>query len=223
MPQWRLDTQLQTLILGNSTTELPAVLYWGSALPAQERLCEITQASVNTGTLDTTAKMSICPQHSDSFPGQVGMLLRDAQGHTLWTKFALESEAQNSENLSLIFSDQGLGLQYQLLIGIDNTNNLFTFSAKVTSEQAIYMDWLAAPVLPAPQNSQHSLEFSGPWCGEFKINQVPWSPGARTRENRLGRTSYEHFPGLIIPALLLTITLAKLMRFTTVGQVGTRC
>ena len=61
------------------------------------------------------------------------------------------------------------------------------------------MQWLAAPVVPAPQNGEDIIDFSGRWCGEFQLNRTKWSPGIRYRENRTGRTGHEHFPGLILP------------------------
>ena len=59
--------------------------------------------------------------------------------------------------------------------------------------------WLAAPVLPAPQLSDETIDFAGRWCGEFQTNVTPWSAGIRYRENLTGRTGHEHFPGLIVP------------------------
>ena len=63
----------------------------------------------------------------------------------------------------------------------------------------MHLHWLAAPVLPAPQQSDEMIDVSGRWCGEFALNRTPWSPGIRYRENRTGRTGHEHFPGLLIP------------------------
>ncbi len=199
---WRLDTPQQSLVLGSENAALPRVLYWGSPLPAEENLTALAQSThldINAGSLDKLAPLSVCPQTSDGFPGQAGMQLRDAQGNALWTRFCFENQAIHENHLVLRFSEQSLGLIYQLDIITDTTNNLFTLSAQLHSDSPIYIDWLAAPVLPAPQNADHTLEFSGRWCGEFQLKKVPWSAGARLRENLLGRTSHEHFPGLIMP------------------------
>jgi len=201
--QWRFDTPEQSLVLGSENTALPSVLYWGSALPADEDLTALAQMvryDINCGTLDAVAPLSVCPQLSDSFPGQTGMQVRNKDGKALWTDFSFQSQTLHENTLVLSFSDEKLALTYQLLVTTDADNNIFIFNSALTSEQAIFIDWLAAPVLPAPQNSDHAVEFSGRWCGEFQLKKAPWSAGSRMRENVLGRTSHEHFPGLIMPA-----------------------
>jgi len=201
--QWRLDTPAQSLVLGSENAALPSVLYWGCALPANEDLSALAQMvryDINCGTLDTVAPVSVCPQLSDTFPGQTGMQVRDKDGKALWTHFIFQSQTLHENILVLSFNDKKLGLTYELQVCTDANNNVFTFSASLASEQPVFIDWLAAPVLPAPQNSDHTLEFSGRWCGEFQLKKVPWSAGSRMRENVLGRTSHEHFPGLIMPA-----------------------
>ena len=70
----------------------------------------------------------------------------------------------------------------------------------------MHLHWLAAPVLPAPQQSLEMIDFAGRWTGEFQPNRTPWSPGMRYRENRTGRTGHEHFPGLLIPCAGCTDT-----------------
>ncbi|NQZ32596.1 MAG: alpha-galactosidase [Oceanospirillaceae bacterium] len=200
--QWRLDTPQQSLVLSSENAALPTVIYWGSSLPAAEDLTALMQMAtydINGGSLDQIAPLSVCPQASEGFPGQAGMALRDAQGKALWTNFCFKEQTLHENDLVLRFHDENLGITYQLDIVTDTANNLFTLSAKLFSDPAIYIDWLAAPVLPAPQNSDHTLEFSGRWCGEFQLNIAPWSAGCRLRENLLGRTSHEHFPGLIMP------------------------
>jgi len=201
--EWRLDTPEQSLVLGSENAALPSVLYWGSALPASEdlsALAKMARYDINCGTLDTVAPLSVCPQFSDSFPGQTGMQVRDKEGKALWTRFSFQSQTLHENTLVLSFNDEKLAISYELQISTDADNNVFTFSASLASEQPVFIDWLAAPVLPAPQNSDHTLEFSGRWCGEFQLKKAPWSAGSRMRENLLGRTSHEHFPGLIMPA-----------------------
>jgi alpha-galactosidase len=73
------------------------------------------------------------------------------------------------------------------------------FGAARCGKRPVHLHWLAAPVLPASQQSDEMIDFAGRWCGEFQPNTTAWSPGMRYRENRTGRTGHEHFPGLIVP------------------------
>lgn len=203
---WRLDTLAQSIILNSDNHQLPSVIYWGSKLPDDENLSDLVDSSIydiNCGSLDANPSVSVAPLHSDSFTGQAGLSIRDDQGRTLWLKLRFEREertqTEDSTQLLLTFTDHALAITYQLSITADSATNMLIFQSKVDSATAMIIDWLAAPVLPAPQNSEHCIEFSGRWCGEFKNQQVAWHPGIRMRECRLGRTSHEHFPGIILP------------------------
>ncbi|OUS20214.1 alpha-galactosidase ['Osedax' symbiont bacterium Rs2_46_30_T18] len=202
MQTWRLGTLEQTIVLCSEQHQLPSIVYWGGLLAEDEDIQQVADSArydVNGGMLDQVSDLSVAPQHSNSFPGQTAMQLRDAQGNQLWLDLTFVSEQRSDYSLCLNYRDSALGIDYQLQVLTDVQTNMFTFSATVQSEQPIYIDWLAAPVLPAPQNSQHTLEFSGRWCGELQMQIVHWRPGARLRECHLGRSSHEHFPALLMP------------------------
>ncbi|WP_226782908.1 alpha-galactosidase [Oceaniglobus trochenteri] len=78
-------------------------------------------------------------------------------------------------------------------------DDLITARATLTCGHPIHLDWLAAPVLPAPQLADEVIDVSGRWIGEFRLNRTPWTPGIHMRESRTGRSGHEHFPGLILP------------------------
>ncbi len=199
---WRLDTAGQTLVLATCDGALARVVYWGQALPPDEDLeilASAQQSDLGGGMLDRLADLSVCPQASEAFPGQPGLQLRDRQGRALLPALVLEDARAEAGALRLAYRDAGLGLRYQLEIRAPAGSEVLVLSSQVHSEQPIYVDWLAAPVLPAPQRSEQLLEFSGRWCNELQVKALPWQPGARLRECRLGRSSHEHFPGLILP------------------------
>ena len=203
---WRLDTVSQSVILHSNNHQLPSVIYWGSKLPDSENITDLAHCTVhdlNCGTLDAVADLSVAPLHSATYPGQPGLTLKDRQGQTLWLNLCFDREqlidTDDTSELTLHFIDKALAITYQLIIIADRQTNMLVFQSKVRSEDPIVIDWLAAPVLAAPQNSQHCIEFSGRWCGEFQMQQVAWHTGIRMRECLLGRTSHEHFPGVILP------------------------
>nr|WP_067288925.1 alpha-galactosidase [Marinobacterium profundum] len=199
---WRIDTPVQTLVLASQESRLPTVVYWGQSLPLQENLAVLAAAAqrdITGGMLDGVPDLSVSPQAGDPFPGQPGMQLRDAKGKGLLPVFSLALDESADNSLCLTYKDAALGLSYVLEILAQADSDVLRLSCALQSHQPIFVDWLAAPVLPAPQQSEHMLEFSGRWCGEFQMNEVPWNSGARLRECRLGRTSHEHFPGVILP------------------------
>jgi len=209
MQTWRVDDGRQTIVLAARSKNLPQVVYWGATLPADENLDTLLAAhaiDLTGGMLDQIAPLSIQPEASQSFPGLPGLTLRDLDGSPLLPKFTYASTQQTDARLVLRFHDAENQLNYTARIDSDRETHVLAICAKIEATSAIHLHWLAAPVLPAPQNSDHMIEFSGRWCGEFQSTRTPWSAGIRHRENRTGRTGHEHFPGLLVPCFGATNT-----------------
>ncbi|MEP2782209.1 MAG: alpha-galactosidase [Pseudoruegeria sp.] len=199
---WRLDDTRQTLVLGSHAGHLAEVVYWGARLPQSEdleTLYKAYQVDVTGGMLDQNPSLSICPEAARTFPGQAGLGLRAANGVPIRPKFNFQKADETGGTLVLAYTDATLALTYEARFRIDAETHVIETQAAVTSDAPIHLNWLAAPVLPAPQLSDEMIDFSGRWCGEFMLNRIPWSPGSHQRENRTGRTGHEHFPGLIVP------------------------
>lgn len=199
---WRLDDSRQTLVLGSKAGDLAEVVYWGPRLPDGEDLTTLYKATaldVTGGMLDISPALSICPEASGSFPGQPGLVVRNDEGVALSPTFSFEKAEQDNGKLVLIFSDKASALTYEARFEIHGVTHTIEAQASLVSEQPVRLEWLAAPVFPAPQLSDEMIDFAGRWCGEFQMNRTPWSAGIRLRDNRTGRTGHEHFPGLIVP------------------------
>ncbi|KJZ19019.1 alpha-galactosidase [Loktanella sp. S4079] len=199
---WRLEDARQTLVIGVRDKQLAEVVYWGPRLPADENLetlCAAHGLDVAGGMLDQHPELSICPAAARSFQGQAGMALRDGNGKPILPKLVFDQAVAETNALTLSYSDQANGLSYRAHFAIDAETNLITTWAELDADQPINLQYLAAPVFPAPQLSDEMIDFAGRWCGEFQLSRTPWSAGMRSRDNRTGRTGHEHFPGLIIP------------------------
>ena len=206
---WRLDDSRQTIVLGSGKDHLPEVVYWGPRLHEDEDLDVLFEAhsiDVTGGMLDQNPELSICPEETRSFPGQPGLVVRNTDGSPLLPKFRFKKAIENENELELFYEDQQNTFTYSATFKIDEKTHVITSFANITASRPIYLQWLAAPVLPAPQNGEDIIDFSGRWCGEFQLNRTKWSPGIRHRENRTGRTGHEHFPGLILPCYGATNT-----------------
>jgi alpha-galactosidase len=211
---WRLDDGRQTLLLG-SDGGLPAVVYWGVALPASEDLAGLWASSrpdVTGGMLDANPPLSICPEASRSFPGQPGMGVRGADGAVLLPSFML-AEALDQDGLTFICRDDALRLTHTSRFALDRETGLIEARATLEADTPVRVEWLAAPVFPAPQLSDETIDVAGRWIGEFQLQRVPWSAGARQREARVGRTDHAHFPGLIVPCRGATNTRGEAVAF----------
>lgn len=199
---WRLDSFAQTLVLAAEDKRMPRVVYWGAPLPRGCDLAAIAASGardVTGGMLDANPPLSICPEADRGFPGQPGLALRDAQGRVLRPRLRLTEVEAARDALVLTCADAELGLRYVARMAIDPATHVLTLSAEIESEAPVIVDWLAAPVLPAPQLSDEMIDVAGRWIGEFQLQRTPWSAGIRLREARTGRSGHEHFPGLIVP------------------------
>ncbi|MEQ8342388.1 MAG: alpha-galactosidase [Marinovum algicola] len=199
---WRLDDSRQTLVLASRKDHLAEVVYWGPRLPDDEDLETLARAhaiDVTGGMLDANPELSLCPEATRSFPGQPGLVIRDASGQPFLPKFCFDSAEEDDTRLTLSFRDQSGVLRYRALFSIDPQTHVIEARAEIEATAPMHLHWLSAPVFPAPQASDEMIDFAGRWCGEFQMNRTAWSAGIRYRENRTGRTGHEHFPGLIVP------------------------
>ncbi len=212
---WRIDdtnsdgAARQTMVLAAKGDRLPQVVYWGPPLPGEADLEGLFRAhaiDVTGGMLDENPDLSLCPEAVRTFPGQPGLILRDEGGQPLLPKFCYADAGQDNGTLRLTYWDATNRLTLVFTFTPDPETRVIACMTRLEAEAPVHLHWLAAPVLPGPQQSDEMIDVSGRWCGEFQLNRTAWSPGMRYRENRTGRTGHEHFPGLIVPCTGCTNT-----------------
>ena len=202
MKKWRLDTRNQSLVLSSLNNRLPCIIYWGECLPRDENLDELYEASKKDwgdNLLDQIPELSILPEQSANFSGQLGCKMRDVNGHLLSSNFVFFADEVSNNSLTLVFKDKDLGITYTAGIDALYEDDVYALNAKINSNNPIIMEWLSAPVLEAPQTSNEMLDYGGHWGSEFRSQRTPWVTGVHLRESRVGTTSHAHFPGLMIP------------------------
>lgn len=202
MKKWRLDTRNQSLVLSSLNNRLPCIIYWGECLPRDENLDELYEASKKDwgdNLLDQIPELSILPEQSANFSGQLGCKMRDANGQLLSSSFVFFADEVSNNSLTLVFKDKDLGITYTAGIDALYEDDVYALNAKIDSNNPIIMEWLSAPVIEAPQTSNEMLDFGGHWGSEFRSQTTPWVTGVHLRESRVGTTSHAHFPGLMIP------------------------
>ena len=202
MQTWRLDDTAQTIVVAVINNNMAFVAYWGAVLPEHEDLMQLVKSQVRDvtgGMIDENAPVSLCPVEGDAFAGMPALLASDANGQALMPRFTLQQARYKKQDLELIYNDAKLGLTYRASFSLA-IDGVWQLASSLQSTQDIQVYWLAAPVLPAADKTPRVLEFGGRWCGEFKLSERSIGPSALVRENRTGRTSHEHFPGLMTAA-----------------------
>jgi alpha-galactosidase len=195
---WRLDAGAQTLVFA-CDDGLARVVYWGAQLPETEDLAQIADSARNDltgGMMDVLAPLSLSPDQG--FAGQAGLVLTDALGAPLEPRFAFDRAEITPSSIAFHAHAEGLRLTHVIKA---QPTGVFTLQTLLEADAPLRVQWLAAPVLPAPQLADHMIDVAGRWIGEFRLQSVPWSAGIRLREARTGRSGHEHPPYVLLPEL----------------------
>ncbi len=196
MQTWRLDTALQSLAFAQDDG-LPCCLYWGPPLPADENLAALAAAGrmdLTGGMLDLLPPLSLTPHAGAAWQGAPGIVLAEADGTPITPRFALTSWAEGMGKLVFLAETGGMTLTHTFAV---QPTGVITASTALTADRTLRCRWLAAPVLPAPQDGA-ILDVAGRWSREMQLHRTQWSPGQRVREARSGRSGQEHPPFAIL-------------------------
>ena len=217
----RLDSATQTLVLASWDRRLPELVYWSSRLGDDVDVFELTKLqrrSIGHSMLDEVAELSLLPESGRAFPGHPG-LVGHSQTGTRWTgQFMLDEsleECRDGKRVIVNATDAAAGLRVSLRVTIVEESEVLVLCTDLENigDDGYFVDWLACPVVPIQVSSSHMIGFFGRWCQEFRRQEIPWVRGSHVRQNRLGRTSHEHFPGLIVPALNCSETVGEAYGF----------
>ncbi|HMO72565.1 MAG TPA: alpha-galactosidase [Paracoccaceae bacterium] len=194
---WRVDTAIQTLVVA-ATSGGPACIYWGPPLPLGEDLAQIAaavRADLSGGMLDRLPDLTLCPAPGEGWQGAPGLVLAEADGTPLLPRFALAGAEQREGRLDLVSRWGGVTLTHTIAAQATGT---VTMRTVLDADRPLRCAWLAAPVLPAPQEGS-ILTPAGRWSREMQPVRSPWGPGQHVREARTGRSGQEHPPWVVFP------------------------
>ncbi len=181
------------------------VIHWGAPLPVEEDLDSLWAAQVmdvTGGMMDETAPLSICPEARLGWAGMPGAVLIDENGcrvlpHLTHVTVRTErSDPGRPQSLNVSAEDPARGISYHAVLALTGEGMVQTW-ASVTAPGHV-VEWLAAPLLPVPPDSDGVLDFSGRWIGEFQLQRYEWRPGIHMREARQGRSGHEHPPFAVL-------------------------
>ncbi|OYV35996.1 MAG: hypothetical protein B7Z81_07940, partial [Acidocella sp. 20-61-6] len=149
MQTWRVDAGAQTLVIA-SDGGVPVAIYWGARLPEDEDLAQIAgagEADLTGGMLDANPAVSFCPQSSEAFPGQPGLVMAEADGTPLHPRFRFAEAQVSDTGLSLTSVAGSLTLIHT--ISIEGDTGVIALRSALSADRAVRVQWLAAPVLPS--------------------------------------------------------------------------
>lgn len=192
----RLDSNASTLLI-EVTAEAPVIRYWGEKLsvdPAQD----LWALALPQAGQDEVRPLSIASTLADGTFLEPA-LRAHAQGVGWAPQWRVFQESHNKQAIQfeLHSSDLCYGLQWQVRLDPATDVLAFDVTIKNKGDHPLALEqWLTT--LPLPRQVGEMLGFSGRWVQEFQPNRQPLPVGSLEFTNLKGRTSHDHFPGLLV-------------------------
>ena len=181
----------------------PAILYWGKVLSKQTSAQMLTMLSTRQEakcSLVIEAPISLSPLVGEGFTGAPGLELNN---HDYAWSFGGElANVVQSDEQNVIFEtvDTIRNIKLVHTLSLHKDTDVLSASTKVVNmgEQALSVNWCAAPTIALPDQMNKIMSFEGRWSNEFQCNSLDLFLGSFVRENRKGKTSHDNFPGMVM-------------------------
>lgn len=199
---YRLDSAASTLLLLSIDSAIPAVIYYGARLDSEldaETALQLTADAIPNAKLDNRTQLALLPENSRGHFGEAGL-----QGHRAGAQFAhrfnVSDIKQTEQAITFFAEDDAAGLTLQIAITCDTQSNVFSWQNTLTNtaDSDYTLDWLSCPTLPLALTMEQMITLHGRWGKEFQAQNTTLQAGRFQIDNRRGRTSHEHFPGLLL-------------------------
>lgn len=198
---WRLDGADTTLLLAARDDEIPTLLWLGQALPETLDLNAIAQIGdipIGMAKADTPVPLSLFPQESSGLDAPPA-LLAHRHGAGFAHRLTTRSVDCASEHLLVVLEDVSAGIEVRLTLALDPVSGVLSITTDLrnTATTDLEVNRIASGTLPLTREIDECLYLHGRWGLEFQTCRTPIGPQGLTLQNHRGRTSHEHFPGVI--------------------------
>ncbi len=196
----RLDGGGRSAVFAAFARGVPALVWFGPALPPDEDLQTLALANipgVSAGQLDPLVPLTLCPLASTGWQGHPGLTATDASGVDIVADLRLAADlaaAGGELRWKCATADGDLKLAGEAKV--DPVTGLLALSMRAETAPGLTVAWLAAGAVPVPGSMPRIMDHGGRWCGEFQRQETRFVTGAHVRESREGRTGHAHFPAM---------------------------
>ena len=199
---YRLDSDDLSLLLLSIDQAIPAVIYFDKRLNTDidvEMAALLTAGAITHAKLDSRTQVALLPENSRGYFGEPG-LQGHRNGENFIHRFDVTEVDQQDDQLVFNATDATAGLSLKINVQVDKASNVFSWSHSLinTDDSAYTINYLSCPTLPLSLMLDQLTTLHGRWGKEFQIQKSQLAAGSFRIENRRGRTSHEHFPGLFI-------------------------
>lgn len=200
----RLDSSESTLLLCRSADTV-SLLWFGPALPRDldvQELLKSLDLPCEQAKLDQPVPLSLVPMSSDGFLGRPALAAHRDGKHfapRLSCVSIKPAPADPQSTLVITLEDSLAGLLMTTNLHLDDTSSVLSISTELQNNgtDGLHVEWLASGTIPLPDQFSECLSMHGRWGFEFQQQRHSIDNAQLTIENVAGRTSHEHFPGLV--------------------------
>jgi alpha-galactosidase len=202
----RIDAADVTLVVAGPAGRIPAIVYFGPALPPDEDLAALAAVlafPVAHASFDAPYVPSLVPEAGRGHPGMPALeaysLGHDRTARRWSTRFALTGLSVEGARLSIAAEDDAAALALGIDLSLESGTGVLRATTRLANRgsASLVVNRLAAPAVPVPRDDETLVTWHGRWTAEFHEAREPWPRGARVIGSRAGRTSHEAFPGLL--------------------------
>ncbi|WP_158269418.1 alpha-galactosidase [Saccharospirillum sp. MSK14-1] len=197
MTLYTLHSRNASVVIEQPQNGAPILRYWGAPLsttPDQQ----LWQRALAQAGLDEHSALSVVPTLAD------GTFMEPAlRCHVEGRHWAPQWHCQclSADDQQLTFQLQAVNFQVQIdwQLQLDTDTDVLSIDVRLTNlgpEPLSLEQWLTT--LPLPLSMTEVMSFSGRWVHEFQPQRDRLPLGSLEYTNLRGRTSHDHFPGLLV-------------------------
>jgi alpha-galactosidase len=198
----RLDSFACTAIWETSPAEAPLWRYWGPRLPDGVTLPQLrTSRPLPSFSLDFDQPLSLFPGLGVGWFGESALLAH--RGGEDWSFQATTCAVERDGQTAIVrLVDDVAKIAVAISLVLDADSDVLTMSTMLTNlgNATLDVQWLAAGVLPLPDDARTVHSFGGRHNDEFVPITDQLTRSTWRRENRRGLTSHDCLPGAIVEA-----------------------
>lgn len=177
----------------------PQILYWGEKLTCFDSTnAWLIYSGITNGGLDIDVPVSLASENGRGY-FESSSVEGHRKGLDSMPVFKLCKIEQENHRLIIHQVDEIAGLEFISEFELDKQTSVLKTRNKVKNVKAgtYNIDRLAV-TLPLPEFADEVCTFYGRWVREFQLNRQNLKHGGFIQENRVGRTSHEYPPILIV-------------------------
>ena len=193
----RLSSNQNDLIIRASSN--PQILYWGEKLSCFEPdSASLSDSGVTNGGLDIDVPVSLAAENGRGY-FESSSVEGHRDGLDPMPVFNLCKIKQKNDRLIIHQKDEIAGLEFISEFVLDEKTSVLKTRNRLRNLKAgVYTVDRLAVTLPLPEFADEVCTFYGRWVREFQPHRQNLRHGGFIQENRVGRTSHEYPPMLII-------------------------